>query len=441
MPAPTFKNFIRRADRSIPLTGATRCGVHGDLKSLLEPRSDRAACVAVDMPGAMIKTIKYLSASRGESPAQGMGTKAHAMYEFLMAFARKDLGRQTTFAVPFADVKKFLQVDRMDRIREYMTAIGNTWVSYDFTDKDGVQKIDRAFPLLQCAEEVGANGKRHIRYSMHTDVRAVILAAKSYTWKEIAPFSKFQCKYAPRLYPILAYRAGMSFEKPAPLIINTEELASQLGWNFEPGKLKYSHFESRCLLPALKDIADHVKRFRVLGYTPIHGSMRGRPIIKISFTVSQAERPLEQRQKMHTTAAEKRILQALMERRGLSMQTEVPAIDTLARAATVLETSTIAVAQRWAEVLERAREVPALAFSSKGDGIDGDILQLLKSRGVGAAFELWLTDPEPCDPLAAIGINDGSMKWMQDVEKFVEGMVKPRVDDLNEYLASILDAA
>lgn len=66
MPAPRFKNFIKRADRSAPLIGATRCGVHGDLKTLLEPTSGRAVRVAVDTPGVMIKTIKYISASRGD---------------------------------------------------------------------------------------------------------------------------------------------------------------------------------------------------------------------------------------------------------------------------------------------------------------------------------------------------------------------------------------
>lgn len=438
MPAPRFKNFIRRADRSVPITGATRCGVHGDMKSLLNPTSDEAARVASDMPGVMIKTMKYVSSPDGRSPAEAMGIKAHAMYEFLIASARMDLIKQTSFTVPFATMKKFLRIDRTDRIREYMTAIGNTWVSYDFSEKDGVQKINRVIPLLQCAEEVDEDGERQIRYSIHPDVRAVILAAKSYTWKEIAAFSKFQCKYAPRLYPMLAYRAGMSFEKPAPLIVDTEELAAQLGWAFEPGKLKFSHFESRCLLPALADIKVNVSRFRVLEYKTIQADTRGRPVVRISFTLSQAARPLEERQKRETSAAEKRILQAMMERRGLSMQTEVPAIDTLARAATVLGTDTIRVAQRWAAALERAREAPAHPFGADCDCIGQDLLNTLEDRGVGAAFGLWLSDPEPYDPMIRPENN-------QMIEGFVEIEVRrhhqPSNNSLDDYVDSILNAA
>lgn len=440
MPAPRFKNFIRRADRNTILTGAHRCGLHGNLKSLLDPTSDEAARVAVDMPGIMIKTIKYVITKKEELPRKEMGAKAHALYEFLMASARLDLVEETSFTVPFADVKKFLGVERTDRIRDYIDALSTTWVSYHFTEKDGVESMGRKIQLLQCAEKVMPNGERHIGYSMHPDIRTVILRARSYTWKELAAFAKFTCKYSPRLYPMLAYRAGMNFEQPAPLIMGIEELAGQLGWSYEPGKFKFSHFEARCLKPALADIAAHVTRFRVLEYSSIHGDTRGLPVIKVSFTVSQAHRPLEQRQKAETTATEKRILQALMAQRGLSMQTEVPAMDTLARAATVLETTTINVARRWAEVLERAREVPQLPFGRKDKGIGQDILDLLQTKGVGAAFGLWLTDPEPFDPLTTSGTADADDQ-IEGVEQILEDALTSRHIDLSDYLNSLLAAS
>lgn len=437
MPAPRFKNFIKRADKSVPPTGATRCGVHGDLKALLDPTSEAAASVAMDMPAVMIKTIRYVGSSEGASPADAMGVKAHALYAFLMASARLDLVNETNFMVPYDDAKKFLQIERTDRLQEYMEALNRTMVSYDFTEKHGIRNVGESIQLLSCRTRIIPDGKRYIRYSMPDDVRTVILAAKSYTWEELAAFSKFSSKYAPRLYPLLALRAGMSFEKPHPLVFDTEELAVQLGWAFEPGKLKFSHFESRCLLPALADIKANVKRFQVLKYKPLHADTRGRPVVRISFTVSQAVRPLEERQKMETSATEKRILVALMERRGLSMQTEVPAIDTLARAATVLGTDTIKVAERWAAVLERAREVPQLPFGANGEGIGQEILDILESRGVSAAFSLWLTDPDANDPLA----EPGSTEVIEGVEEILERATKPTNNDLNDYLASILNAA
>jgi hypothetical protein len=437
MPAPRFKNFIRRADKSVPPTGATRCGVHGDLKALLDPTSEAAAQVAMDMPAVMIKTIRYVGSAAGTSPAEAMGVKAHALYAYLMASARLELVNETAFQVSYDDAKAFLQIERTDRLREYMEALNKTMVWYDFTEKDGVRNVGESIQLLSCRTRIMPDGKRYIRYSMPDDVRTVILAAKSYTWEELAAFAKFSSKYAPRLYPLLALRAGMSFEKPHPLVFEIEDLAAQLGWSFDPGKLKFSHFESRCLLPALADIKENVKRFQVLEYKPIHAATRGRPVVRISITVSKAVRPLEERQKAETSAAEKRILSALMERRGLSMQTEIPAIDTLARAATVLETTTIEVAKRWADVLERAREVPLLQFGKNGDAIGQDILDILEARGVGAAFSLWLTDPEPHDLLA----KPASTEVIDGVEELLEHALGSSNNDLDDYLNSILNAA
>jgi hypothetical protein len=284
-----------------------------------------------------------------------------------------------------------------------MEALNQTMVSYDFTEKDGVRNIGKSIQLLACRTRIMPDGKRYIRYSMPDDVRTVILAAKSYTWEELAAFSKFSSKYAARLYPLLALRAGMSFERPEPLVFGIEELAEQLGWAFVPGKLKFSHFESRCLRPALDDIAKNVMRFKILEYKPLHADTRGRPVVRISITVSHAVRPLEERQRMETSAAEQTILASLMRQQGLSMQTEVPAMGTLARAATVLNVRTLDVARRWAEALEHAREFPTLPFGASSSIVGQDLLDALESRGVGAAFEMWLQDPEPYDPLARPG--------------------------------------
>jgi hypothetical protein len=438
MPAPRFKNFIRRADRTAPPNGAWRGGVHGDLAAVLDPESQEAAKVSVDFPAVMIRTIKYVGASEGKSTAEAMGVKAHALYEFLMASARLELANETTFLVPFADLKKYLQVDRSDRIREYMDAVNQTLVSYDFTERDGARTIGRKIQLMSCRERIMPDGKSYIKYSMPDDVRTVILAAKSYTWKELAAFALFTSKYAARLYPILAYRAGMSFEKPCPLVIDIPTLAAQLGWAYEPGKFKFSHFEARCLLPALADIKAHVKRFQVLEYKPLAAETRGRPITHISFTVSQAEKFLEERQKAEVTAAQMRILPALLARRGIDMNTEVPAVDTLARAATILGVDVIEVGTRWADVLEHARRAPELAFGRIGEGVGRDIVDLMEARGVGAAFALWLTDPEARDPLSASAPKAGNDESSQSVEDlFPEEESKSHLED---YLKSILAA-
>jgi hypothetical protein len=418
------------------------------LKALLDPTSEAAARVTMDMPAVMIKTIRYVGSSEGASPAEAMGVKAHALYAYLMASARLDLVNETSHQVAYEDAKKYLQIERTDRLQEYMEALNKTMVSYDFTEKDGVRNVGKSIQLLSCRTRIMPDGKRYIRYSMPDDVRTVILAAKSYTWEELAAFSKFTSKYAARLYPLLALRAGMSFEKPEPLVFEIEELAEQLGWSFESGRLKFSHFEARCLRPALADIAENVQRFRVLEYKPLHADTRGRPVVRISITVSQAVRPLEERQRMETSAADQKNLASLMRQRGLSMQTEVPAMDTLQRAATALNIRTLDVARRWAEVLERAREQPTLPFGSVGSDIGQDILDALESRGVGAAFGLWLQDPEPYDPFAMPGnieIADGEEDIITE-EDITSTLGYPATSStekswLNHYLAETLGVA
>jgi hypothetical protein len=80
--------------------------------------------------------------------------------------------------------------------------------------------------------------------------------------------------------------------------------------------------------------------------------------------------------------------------------------------------------------------MPHLPFGAKGDGVGQDILDILESRGVGAAFGLWLTDPKAHDPLDQSG-----SEVIEGVEELLEHALKPSSTDLEDYLNSILHAA
>ena len=407
MPAPRFTDFTPRIERRAARgrTGTSRTGVRGNLAAMCDPRSDKAADVSVKRAAVLIKTLRYAGGSDGAAHVLTLGVKGHALYEFLMAHAARDLADKTEFAVTFSAAKAFLQVTRAAKIREYMADLTNTWVGYDFKATDGVEPGHRHVQLLRCSEDVDASGQRCIRYLLPAEIRnAIILAMGGYTWLELAPFAKFTSKYAARLYPILALRAGMSFERPHPIEVTPEELADQLGWPYEPGKFKFSNFESRCLLPALADISLHVRRFQVLGYDKKEANTRGRPVTRVMLTVSKATQPLSERRKTEVSGQQVAILKALMTQRGLDPDREHPPIASLARAATVLKTNVIEAAKRWADVLDRARETPSHSIG-QNFLIDGrELIAALEDRGVVYAFELWMQDPE--EPVSISGKYD-----------------------------------
>jgi hypothetical protein len=361
---------------------------------MVDPKSERAADVSVERAAVLIRTLRYSGADECAA-TETLGVKSMALYELLMAHARRELVNRTQFMLPFSAAKAFLQVTRTARIREYINDLSNTSVSYEFKDVDGVEPGRWRVRLLDCSEGVDeASGERCIRYSLPEVCRQVILAARGYTWLELAPFAKFSSKYAARLYPILALRAGMSFEQPYPISVTPEELANQLGWNPEPGKFKFANFEARCLLPALADISLHVRRFRVIGYDCEAANTRGRPVIKIHLTVSRATKPLSERRKAKVLEHEVRLMTALMTRQGIDVERELPTIGMLARAATVLDVNVLETAKRWTDALNRAREFPS---SSVGQShlVDGsELIAALERRGVEYAFQLWMRDPE-----------------------------------------------
>lgn len=388
MPSPKFD--IRRVPSPTAITGEDRAGVRGDLKALLKPNSVEAADVSVERPAILINTVCYTWSGQKAANTASLSAKAQALHAYLIACARRDLATTNAFVVPLADAKAYLGVSRLDRLRGYLRELNETRVRYGFGKQSQGNEIE--VPMLQCREAL-IHGKRFVSYCVPEPVRTAILKARSYTWLELAPFSRFASKYAARLYPMLALRAGMDFAEPLPLVFTPEDLASRLGWPFEPGKLRYSNFEARCLKPALADIKAHVRRFKVLAADVQHGDTRGNPVSQISITVSRSEKSLKETQRVSVSNRQRNTLQAELARRGFDMASEVPPETSLAQAATQLRMDIVEVALRWTNALTRARTYPLKAIGANENVTGAEILAVIEAKGVLAAFELWLTDP------------------------------------------------
>lgn len=377
----------RRSSRHRPLTGADRRGIQGDLAAALG-ESREAEDPRVERPAAMIRALRYLANTAAAGPVEAMTAKAHALYEYLLAVARLEIVAKSEHRVSFADARAYLSVDRNDRIREYLLAMSQTCVSYDFRERqDGAQPTGR-IPLLKCEEVPDERGNPCIAYALHPSIRQVILGAREYTHLEINAFARFRCKYSARLYPSLALVAGMTIQKP--LVYTLEQLAAEIGWG-HGNKVHFGHFETRCLKPMLDDFSLGLRRFSV-AYELRRATTRGRPVEAIILTVSRSHKKLEEQKKVAVLPVERHRLRRHIEKSGLDRVRDTPNEELMAQAATVLEMTIGEISARWVEALLRARADPAAYLGAHRRNTGGYILRLLEQKGVGTAFREWLLD-------------------------------------------------
>jgi hypothetical protein len=389
-------SFRRRPATAKAITGAVRSGIQGDLSALLDPVRSEKEDPRQDRPAAMIRSLRYVGATEGATPAEAMSAKSHALYEYLMASARKTLVDDTEHTVTFGDAMTFLSTPRTDRIREYLHALNSTYVSYDFTESDGTRRSAHRIQLLQCEEVVRPSGTREIGYRMHPSVRKVILAATQYTYLEIACFARFRCKYSARLYPLLAFEANK--DETRLLRFAPEDLADALGYvSRKGGKFSFNHFESDCLRPAMDDMFGtddtdpKVRRF-IADYELERAVTRGRPVQDIVFRVTKAQKQLTEQRKPKVVSLDRDRVRKIFEHAGLDRSTEAPNEELLAQAAGRLGVSFETVARRWSATWKIAQDDPDLLVGSLELITGRQILDVVAAEGIGAAFEKWLVD-------------------------------------------------
>ncbi|MBY5482614.1 replication initiation protein [Rhizobium leguminosarum] len=358
-----------------------------------------------------------------------MSAKSHALYEYLMASARIEIAAASEHSVPFADAMAFLDTPRSDRIREYIDAINKTYVSYDFTEEDGTRRAASRIQLLACEDITRPDGERAIGYRMHPSVRKVILAATQYAHLEVAAFARFRCKYSARLYPKLAYVAGL--DEQHPTLYKPEELADELGYVSKKGKFHWGHFENDCLKPAMDDMFGaedgstnaKVRRF-VANYDLRRSSRRGRPVEAVVFSVGRAKKHIGEEQKPKVVSLDRARIRKIFEKAGLDHVTETPNEELLAQAAGRMKVGIVLIAQRWAATVSLAKEDPDLLIGSLGILSGGQILNALAQEGVRAAFIRWLTDwkePTAIHYRAAAALTTTSITEVPEIDSEADG--------------------
>lgn len=317
----------------------------------------------------MINSIRFYGAREGNSPAEAMTAMSAALYEYLMARARPTVKDDETCRVSFADAKSYLQVEKTSRLREYMSALSSTWVSYDFLESsEGFQKIGRRVQLMNCSEVISPTQERFIEVEMFPSVRKAILAAEIYTHLELGAFPRFSSKYTQRLYPKLALMAGRQ-QRP-PMRWAPEQLAEQLGWR--PDTWKFGNFEARVLKPVIADIQSHVRRFGIT-CEYVRGAGRGQPVTEIVITVGSAISIDEEMRKADINRSDRTRVRRIAADAAVDLATQMPGEDILRRAATRLGKPVTVIASMWTE-----------AF---GEPL---IMEMLERDGVKPAFEEWL---------------------------------------------------
>ncbi|MBX5111993.1 replication initiation protein [Rhizobium lentis] len=354
--------------------GAERKGVRGDIRlvhSKERPSVDREP--TSERGEAMVNSIRFYGAREGNSPAEAMTAMSAALYEYLMARARPKLQDNEPCLVSFADAKAYLQLEKTSRLREYMSALSSTWVSYDFLESaEGFQKIGRRVQLMNCSEVISPTQERFIEIEMFPSVRKAILSAEIYTHVELGAFPRFSSKYTQRLYPKLALMAGR--DTRPPMRWTPEELAEQLGWR--PDTWKFGNFEARVLKPVLADIQEHVRRF-VITCEYVKGSGRGHPVTEIVITVGKAISTEEEIRKADMDKSDRTRIRRIAADAAVDLATQMPGDDILRRAATRLSKPVTIIATMWAE-----------AFADEG------IMDLMQREGLKVAFEEWVMRQE-----------------------------------------------
>ena len=343
----------------------------------------------VEKPTVMVQTMRIIGRDMkdGSYPKDVLQPLDSALFEFLMLSSKlqsQALEREE-YRVPLADVMSYLQTNRLPRVLEGLENLRETIVQYDFV-ADGWQRKGKMFLLAADVSRCLETGEEVVNVLLHPAVRQCYLASTSFTRLEINAFRHFKSRYTARLYPRLAYIAGLDPHFRKPLVIAPEQLAKEINFPLEDGKLHYGHFKSRCLKPVLKDIERFVQRFKVrLDDESDRAPGRGRPRKTIQFEIAGVARNglAEER----GVRLRKEDYEAANSVDGKHSHDELPSAGLLSKAAGKLGKSVLDVSNAWRATLDAAKGNRAGATP---EGIPHSyLLGELDARGVGAAFKLW----------------------------------------------------
>ncbi|MER8573348.1 replication initiation protein [Mesorhizobium sp. M1409] len=376
--------IIRKKDR---VRGSARKGVRSKGNLLKQVTCEKAklteAPAEYDEPRVMIETMRI----EGVDHLTAQDT---ALYKLMLANARDCGIAQEWHVLGLDKMARFLDADtdrtvRQSRIRESITRLERTRVTYDFRTERS--RIDGSMPLILAQHEQDLlTGTALVRYSIPAPVRAAILDAGDYAMLSLNSFARFTSRYSGRLYPRFAYKASRPDAASKRWEVSPAALAESLSYPMTDGHFHFGSFMARAVKPALADIAREADDigFKVIMDEPILGEGRGRPVEKLVFLISPTKRRQATTQAARLTPREMDVIS----RGDVTLEPhELPSTLVIGRAVTATGIDAVTLSEGWRSVYERAKVDP------KGEVMPGVeawvLISVVKRSGVGAGFAMW----------------------------------------------------
>ncbi|OCP07960.1 MULTISPECIES: replication initiation protein [unclassified Ensifer] len=427
----TYKPYVFKNGELV--SAAKRTGVRARdfylaLSDITEMRRQK---VQVDKPAIMIESAEIVNECRSSA-------KDMALYEALLAVARKQGMEDRKHTVAVSTLMRYLQITSIDRLCDALVRIVSTTVAYDFRILATGRRRRGARSLLSFDLEY--DDARHLRgllkeqfqqesatltFEVPEEIRELYLAPKPYTWLSLAAIASFKSMYANAFYQLLAVKAPQDEFLRRPLKISAEDLAKRLGWSNGKQKFNAALFVDRVIKPVLNDLAEteDLIGFQVEMSPLRREEGRGRPLADLEFKVitPRADIPYDQaditrRKRGRIAKAVREIIEAddpFYDRSWFPSAATFAAVCHRKRmtegyfgfqASESRHHNEVGLPRdldaRWRHALDIAHTDPEKPISSTMTGFN--ILAALddwRTGGIDKVFERWAMDDERCGPI------------------------------------------
>jgi hypothetical protein len=327
----------------------------------------------------LLKKSKVLIEAMRHETQSKLTAADHKVYQLLLTRAREQGTDRREYEAELGEMASFLGETHLGRVRASLERLASTSVSYDYVDGREVRRWGTLKLIgYEGVEDLRA-GMSRLTYWFDPPVHRELLEPKSFAHLDLYDVSRLTCRYAPRLYELLALPAGYDEGFRKPVRFEPEDLAARLG--YVPAKFNAAIFRRDVLDPAMADIAENCSRFRA-GYE-LERAGRGRgggKVVGVVFTVTPSSKRTEG---MRSARLAEEVYQ---EAKSAAKRGDMPSTLAIGRAVTAHGETDKTLWQGWQKALDAARADPGIDLG----GMEGAVLLFeLAQRGADAAFYLW----------------------------------------------------
>lgn len=322
----------------------------------------------------LIESLRYEGQSK-------LTAADHKIYQLLLTLAREQGGGQREYETEVGKLASFVSETHLPRIRASLERLARTSASYDFVDGEQV----RRWGVLKLVGFEGVedlrSGTSKLVFWFDPPVQRELIEAKSYAVLDLYEVSLLRCRYAPRLYELLALPAGYDEGYRRPVRFTPEDLAAKLG--YAPKKFNAAVFRRDVLDPAMADIGEYISSFEARFTEKRAGrGQGGGKVVEIEFNVTPSSRKTDGMQAARVSNHVYSSAKASQEAGDL----DKPSSIAVGRAVTAHGESDLVLWSRWNDAIQKSRTDPNTDLG----GMEGAFLLSVLSRdGADAAFLMW----------------------------------------------------